>query len=129
MVERRIAESRAPTSKVRLARSLSGHADAGQLDRILGYLERSSKIAIDGDAVRWTFGAADRGADRLNRGGGPAELMSEEPACEDDGGRALTWSEAETRAILADPDSMRLLAESDADMRAGRVSAWKPEDV
>ena len=129
MVERRVAESRTPTSKVRLARSLSGHADAGQLDRILGYLERSSKIAIDGDAVRWTFGAAGSGADRLNRGGGPAESMSEESACEDDGGRALTWSEAETRAILADPDLMRLLAESDADMRAGRVSVWKPEDV
>ena len=52
-----------------------------------------------------------------------------ESACEDDAGRALTWSEAETMSILADPDSMRLLAESDAEMRAGRVSVWKPEDM
>ena len=129
MVERRVMEPRTPTSRMQLAQSLQGRVGAGQLDRILEYLARSSKIEIDGDAIRWTFGTADLGVDGLDRGGGPAESMAEGSIGAGDAGRPLTWSEAETMAILEDKDLMKALEESDADMRAGRVSVWKPEDA
>ena len=93
------------------------------------YLAHSSKITIDGDTIRWSFYAPSSGGDGLNRGGSPAEAMTADAICAGDAALPLTWSEAETREILEDPALMKALAESDEDMRAGRVSVWKPEDA
>lgn len=43
--------------------------------------------------------------------------------------RPLTWSEAETLDILNDAETMRDIAASREDMKAGRVVAWKPRDA
>ena len=47
------------------------------------------------------------------------------------GGRAalpLTWSIVETMDILEDGGLMKYIRESMADMQAGRVVPWKPEN-
>lgn len=90
---------------------------------------RPSGIAIGGIAIRWTFGTSCSGADDPNMGVGPAEHMTTEPIRAEDAARPLTWSEAETMEILEDAALMKALAESEADMRAGRVSVWKPADA
>ena len=50
-------------------------------------------------------------------------------ACVGDARRAPARSGAETMAIPADDNTMRAPAESEADMWAGLVSAWKPEGM
>ena len=53
-------------------------------------------------------------------GAGPAGAA---PAC------PLTWSEVETLDILNDAETMRDIAASREDMKAGRVVVWKPRDA
>ena len=43
--------------------------------------------------------------------------------------RPLTWSEVETLDILNDAETMRDIAASREDMKAGRVVAWTPRDA
>ena len=43
--------------------------------------------------------------------------------------RPLTWSEVETLDILNDAETMRDIAASREDMKAGRVVVWKPRDA
>ena len=43
--------------------------------------------------------------------------------------RPLTWSEVETLDILNDAETMRDIAASREDMKAGRVAVWKPRDA
>ena len=126
LVERMVSGLHPPSGRSELLKALPGQIDAGSLDRILAYLERSAKIVIDGDAVRWTFDTDGSGADGLNRGRERREPMT---AATGDEGRPLTWSEVETMDILANEDSMAALAESREDIKAGRVSVWTPEEM
>ena len=43
--------------------------------------------------------------------------------------RSLTWGEVETMDILNDAETMRDIAASREDMKAGRVVVWKPRDA
>ena len=43
--------------------------------------------------------------------------------------RPLTWSEIETLDILNDAETMKDIAASREDMKAGRVVVWKPRDA
>lgn len=128
MVEREVSGSRQPASKTHLLRAMSGHIDARSLDRILEYLKRSAKITTDGDAILWTFNPVRTGTDGLNKGKESPEAM-ETQSNYAAGMRPITRSEMETLDILGDDALMKTLAESDEDVKAGRVSVWKPEDV
>ena len=128
MVEREVSGSHQPTDKAHILKAMSGHIDAGSLERILEYLRRSAKIMIDGDSIRWTFSPVGSGTYGLNKGKGPREAM-EMGSNHAAGLRPITWGEIETLDILGDDALMKTLAESDEDIKAGRVSVWKPEDV
>lgn len=70
MVERAISMQDSFKSRGHLARALPRDVDAPTLDRVLDHLLRTSKIAMDGDALRWTSRAgASVGGER---GGGAA---------------------------------------------------------
>ena len=126
LVERIVSGPHPPSGRSELLEALPGRVDAGSLDRILAYLERSAKIAIDGDAIRWIFDTVGAGADGLTR---CRERREPAAATAGDAGRPLTWSEVETMDILADDETMAAIAESMEDIKAGRVSAWTPEDM
>ena len=65
-VECAISLNRSYKSRDRLLRALPERIDSESLDRVLGYLEHSGKIAIDGEGVRWTFSPAGSGAGGLS---------------------------------------------------------------
>lgn len=54
-VECLVSMHRSYESRGRLLRALPERIDAQSLDRVLEYLVHSGKIAIDGEAIRWTF--------------------------------------------------------------------------
>ena len=65
-VECAISLNRSYKSRDRLLRALPERIDSRSLDRVLGYLEHSGKIAFDGEGVRWTFNPGGSRAGGLN---------------------------------------------------------------
>lgn len=62
-VECLVSMHRSYESRNRLLRALPERIDAQSLDRVLEYLVHSGKIAIDGEAIRWTFSLDNAHAD------------------------------------------------------------------
>lgn len=69
-VECAVSMQRSYGSKDRLLRALPESIDEGHLDIVLGYLEHSGKIAVQGDAIRWTFRPGGSDADGLGNSRG-----------------------------------------------------------
>lgn len=69
-VECAVSMQRSYESKDLLLRALPEYIDARSLDRVLGYLEHSGKIAFEGEAIRWTFspGGSNAGGVGNSRG-------------------------------------------------------------
>lgn len=69
-VECAVSMQRSYGSRDRLLRALPESIDARSLDVVLGYLEHSGKIAVEGEAIRWTFrpGGSDAGGLGNSRG-------------------------------------------------------------
>ena len=129
MVEREISGPRPPGDRSQLLKALPDRTDAESLDRILGYLERSAKITTGGDAIRWSFDPVGSGAAGSSRGGGTREATAGSSGTAGGTWVFLTWGELETMNILADDGLASAIAESEEDMRAGRVTAWNPEEM
>ena len=75
-VECVVSLHRSYESKDRLLRALPAHIDARSLDRVLEYLARSGKIALDGGAIRWSFRLGSRGSALSNSKGHDAALAN-----------------------------------------------------
>lgn len=79
-VEEKISDRRRFSSRSELLAALPGSIDSAKLDQILGYLERSAKIAMDGGSIRWSFaGAGSRKGLNTGQKDGSAPVAAEEP--------------------------------------------------
>ena len=102
MVEGVLSSSRKFDTRQALLGSLPRKVSRELLDSILDYLARSGKINTDGGSVQWISGNL-------------REAMVEAEIAE---------SHIETLEILANPDLVRQIKESNKDIRAGRVVPW-----